>query len=91
MYTGFYWYKNNLIYKTMEYLKVEVTLLNSNTKELFKTNIETLKSDFYLQRYCEVQKTFLSENINIDWIVYLCNLQQIKDLNNFELNSYQIK
>ena len=75
----------------MEYLKVEVTLLNSNTKELFKTNIETLKSDFYLQRYCEVQKTFLSEVINIDWIVYLCNLQQIKDLSNFELNSYQIK
>ncbi len=91
MYTGFCWYKNNLIYKTMKYLKVEVTLLNSNTKELFKTNIETLKSDFYLQRYCEVQKTFLSEGINIDWIVYLCNLQQIRDLNNFELNSYQIK
>ena len=75
----------------MQYLKVEVTLLNSNTKELFKTNIETLKSDFYLQRYCEVQKTFLSEGINIDWIVYLCNLQQIRDLNKFELNSYQIK
>ena len=75
----------------MEYLKIEVTLLNSNTKELFKTNIETLKSDFYLQRDCEAQKTFLCEGINIDWIVYLCNLQQIKDLNNFELNSYQIK
>ena len=74
----------------MKNLKIKITLLNWKSKEVHSMCIESLESDFYNQSYCELKKTFLNNGLNIDWILYLCNLLSNKNLNNFSFHSYEL-
>ena len=74
----------------MKNLKIKITLLNWKSKEVYTMNIDSLETDFYKQVYCEIKKTFLNNGLNVEWIVYLCNLSANKNLNNFSLHSYEL-
>ena len=55
----------------MNKLKIQISLIDLSKKHIIETQIETLETDFYIQKYCINKEIFINDGLDISWVFYL--------------------
>lgn len=74
----------------MNKIKIQITLIDLSKKHIIETQIETLETDFYIQKYCINKEIFINDGLDVSWVFYLCEKKIKQNLNNYYIQSYKI-